>query len=63
MRPVAVRDVLQDQGSGGLRNGELFEDLRLSFHGTATVGIHERERSLLLSGPPGSRSQRLRIKV
>jgi hypothetical protein len=45
VRPVAVRDVLQNQSRGGLPKGEQFENLRLSFQGTATVGVHERERS------------------
>ena len=55
-------DASQSQSRGGLRDGEYFENLRLSFQGNATVGIHERERSHLLSGPPGSRSRHLGIK-
>jgi hypothetical protein len=34
----------------------------ISFRHAATVGFDERERSPTTSGPPGSRSQRLRIK-
>ena len=45
MRPAAVRDALQNQSKGGLRNGESFEIIRIFFLDTATVGIHERERS------------------
>ena len=56
------RRILQNQSRGDWRYREQFKNLRLSFQGTATVGIQECERSLLLSGPPGSRSQRLRIK-
>jgi hypothetical protein len=62
VRPVAVRDVLQNQSGDGLRDGEYSENLRLSFHCAATVGIHERERSDSHSGPPGSRSRHLGIK-
>jgi hypothetical protein len=62
MRPAAVRDALQNQSKGGLRNGESFEIIRISFLDTATFGIHERQRSDSFSGPPGSRSRHLGIK-
>jgi len=59
MRPAAVRDAVQNQSKGGLRNGESFEIIRIFFLDTATVGIHERQRSESCSGPPGSRSRHL----
>ena len=47
---------------GWLRNDEQFENLRLSIHGTATFAVHEREHSILLNGPPESRSGTLGLK-
>ena len=44
------------------RGGEQVEDLRFLSRGTATIASHERERSRVLSGPPGSRSRHLGIK-
>ena len=57
-----MRDGLSNRNGDGSRNGGLVDNRRSFSRGTATVASHERERSRVLSGPPGSRSQRLRIK-
>jgi hypothetical protein len=62
MRPIALFTAGRDRCKTLSNNLEEGRRNPISFTRTATVGVHERERSHLLSGPPGSRSQRLRIK-
>jgi hypothetical protein len=68
VRFVALPDALLNPSWGWFAKRRKNRDSLFSFRGKATVGIHERERSILLSGPrvtggpPGSRSSHLGIK-
>ena len=62
MRPIAQRHAHCDRCWILLRIRAEGRNTPNSCRCTATVVIHERERSTIPSGPPGSRSQRLRIK-
>jgi hypothetical protein len=62
MRPIAPCDADRDRCKTSLDIRVESRSIPISFRCTATVGVHERERSTCLGGPPGSRSQRLRIK-
>jgi len=59
MRSIALLQAHRDRCEAMTHNLEEGRRIPISFTWTATVGVHERERSHLLSGPPGSRSQRL----
>ena len=63
MRPTMVRRNCSLRLSTDAGRPKDFHNLRLSFHGITTVGVHERERSPTNSGPPGSRSRHLGIKT
>jgi hypothetical protein len=60
MRPVSVSFTRHNEPNVWFTYKENFESLLISGESTATIGIHERERSLC--GPPGSRSRHLGIK-